>query len=261
MLTLSAANTIAGVAGTNSAVTYNIFGMTLNAGVETYDVLAQGQLSTSAGTVYTVPGATTAFIKQISLVNTTGTQVTGVKLYINGTAASNQFTGSFTLPANGTAMLDDDGLSVYDQYGSLLSAVLSQTATALSGASALPNATTATTQAPLDNSTKVATTAYADAAVAAYSAANSTISQVTVDLGAVPRKAGTFTITGSGWTIGRQVFVQMASSRPNQTLSDAIQLDQIVASGVVTSSTTIKVNWGSRTYVSNQYTFNYWLAT
>ncbi len=39
------------------------------------------------------------------------------------------------------------------------------TGTAVSGTNAIPNGTTATTQSPADNSTKVATTAYVDAAV------------------------------------------------------------------------------------------------
>lgn len=261
MLTLAATNTIAGIAGTTTAITYSIFGMTLNAGVETYAVLAQGQLSTSAGTIYTVPGSTTAFIKQIILANATGSNVTGVVLYVNGTAAVNQISGSFTIPANGTAMMDDDGLAVYDSSGSRQYAVSNQTATNLTGTPALPNGTTATTQSALDNSTKLATTAYADAAVAAYSLANSTIYQTTVNLGSLPRRSGSFTITGTGWTAGKQVFVTQASARPNSTRYDSIETDPIVAIGIVLNSTTIQVNWASvNGPVANQYTFNYWLG-
>src|ERR1035437_3126003 len=105
MLTLAATNTISGVAGTTTAITYSIFGMTLLAGVETYTILAQGQLATSAGTLYTVASSTTAFVKQIVLANATSSPVTGVKLFVNGTAAGNQITGSLTIPANGSAMM------------------------------------------------------------------------------------------------------------------------------------------------------------
>lgn len=260
MLTLGSTNTLQGIAGTSTAITYSVFGMTLNSGVETYAVLGQGQLSTSAGALYTVPGSTTAFIKQVVLANSTSSNVTGIALYVNGTSASNQITGTFSIPANGTAMLDDDGLAVYDQNGSKLSSILSQSATSLSGASALPSGTTATTQSSLDNSMKVATTAYADSAVAAYSLAHSTIFQTTVDLGTRPKRSGVFTITGSGFTPGSQVYVTMASSRPGSDLYDSIEMDQIILTGIVTSSTTIQVNWGSKTWVKNQYTFNYWLG-
>ena len=172
MLTLAATNTIAGVAGTGTAITYSIFGMTLLSGAETYAVLAQGQLATSVGTLYTVAASTTAFIKQIMLVNATGSIVSGVALFANGTAAGNQITGTIMIPANGTVMIDDDGLAVYDANGSLQSAISNQTATNLTGTPALPNGTTATTQTAHDSSTKLATTAYTDAAITAYSAAS-----------------------------------------------------------------------------------------
>ena len=261
MLTLTSANTFGGVAGTATAITYSIFGMTLNAGVEAFAVLAQGQLPTSAAALYNVPSATSAFIKQVHLANTTGSTVSGIALYVNGTSAAYQISGSFSIPANGTAMLDGDGrLSVYDSNGSLLQSIANQTATNLTGTPTLPNGVAATTQSPLDSSTKLATTAYTDAAVAAYSVAHTTIFQTTVDFGSTPRKSGKFTITGPGWTPGKQVLVVMAASRPVSTLYDAIELDQIMATGIVTSSTTIEVHWGSRTWVSNQYTFNYWLG-
>lgn len=263
MLTLSATNTIAGVAGTTTAITYSIFGMTLLSDVETYSVLSQGQLATSAGAIYTVPGSTTAFVKHIQLVNTTGSPVSGIILYVNGTAAGNQITGSISIPANGMAMIADDGLSVYDANGSKYSAILSQTATALLGASALPAGTTAVTQTALDNTTKVATTAYTDAAVAAYALTNTTIFQTTKNLsyGTQPVRSGKFTITGVGWTPGAQVFVVQASARPNSVLTDSIQTDPIIATGYVVNSTTIEVNWASiKGPVANDYTFNYWFG-
>lgn len=264
MLTLAATNTISGVAGTATAITYSIFGLTLLSGAETYAVLAQGQLATSAGTLYTVPGSTTAFVKQFILVNATSSAVNGIILYVNGTAAGNQITGTISIPANGTAMIDDDGLAVYDANGSKLSAILSQTATSLSGVSALPAGTTATTQTANDASTKVATTAYVNTAVTAYSLSHSTIFQTTVNLSESGTQAvgsGNFTITGAGWTPGQQVFVTQASTRPNSTLYDSIETDPIIATGIVLNSTTIQVNWASLAGpVANQYTFNYWLG-
>ena len=260
MLTLAATNTLAGVAGTASAITYGIFGMTLNAGVETYATLAQGQLSGSAATIYTVPGSTTAFIKQIMLANTTSSAVTGVILFANGTTAAYQITGTFQIPANGTVMIDDDGMAVYDQNGSLLSSVLSQTAQSLNVASTLPNGTLATTQTALDDSTKVATTAYTDNAVAAYSASVRTIYQTTVNFGSQPLTNGSFTITGSGFTTGKIVSLVQAGQRSNSTQTDSVEWDQITATGIVLNSTTIQVNWASPSYVANSWTFNYWIG-
>ena len=83
--------------------------------------------------------------------------------------------------------------------------------------------------------------------------------RVTVSLGSQPVKSGTFTITGSGYTPGAQVEVWANGLRPGgtSTLYDVSQWDQITANGYVVNSTTIQVYWGSRTYVTNSYTFNY----
>ena len=117
MLTLAAVNTVQGVAGTATAVTYTIFGMQLASGVETYQVLAQGQLATSTGVLYTVPASTTAFVKKIVLANVTGSLVSGVALYVNGSAVGNAIILGLNIPANGQANIDDFGLSVYDTNG------------------------------------------------------------------------------------------------------------------------------------------------
>lgn len=120
MLTLAAAETLRAVAGSATAITYTVFGMELNAGVEAYKTLAQGQLPSSVGTLYTAPGSTQAFIKSIHFANATSSDVTGVKLYKNGTAASNQITGSLTIPANGWAVYNDDGWAVFNASGERL---------------------------------------------------------------------------------------------------------------------------------------------
>lgn len=118
MITLAATNTIQGSAGTATAVTYTITGMTLSSTqAETYAVLAQGQLATSAAALYTVPAATTAMVKEILLANTTAA-VVSIKLFVNGTAAANQIT-SINIPANGEAKFDHTGWAVYDGNGSL----------------------------------------------------------------------------------------------------------------------------------------------
>jgi hypothetical protein len=124
MFTLAAAETIAGIAGTATAITYALFGMELSAaGVETYKKLAQGQLATGAAAIYTTPASTTTFVKSIHLANATASDVTGVALYSKGTAAANRVTGSFTIPANGWAICEEDGWRVYDGNGVLQTGV------------------------------------------------------------------------------------------------------------------------------------------
>lgn len=119
MITLAAGNTIAGVAGAVASISCTILGMELNTGVEAYKVLAQSQLPNAAATVYTAPAGTQTFIKAVMLANVTAGPIAGVALFINGTAAVNQITGAFSIPANGLAIIDDAGLHVYDVNGNL----------------------------------------------------------------------------------------------------------------------------------------------
>jgi hypothetical protein len=119
MLTLAATNTLQGVAGTATTITYTIFGMEFSGGVETYKVLAQGQLGTSVSALYTVPSSTTTFVKTIILTNTTSDLVGGITLLVNGTAAGNQIVNSISITGNGTAILDDSGLKLNDGQGCL----------------------------------------------------------------------------------------------------------------------------------------------
>jgi hypothetical protein len=152
------------------------------------------------------------------------------------------------------------GWETIDSNGCLKTSIVSQTATALTAVSNLPNGTTANTQTPGDNTTKVATDAFVTAALAAFSAAGSTIYQTTVNLGANPTRQGTFTITGTGFTPGQPVLITQAATRTGSTLYDSIEMDQISAAGYVLNATTIIVAWGCRTRVCNSYTFNYKLT-
>lgn len=120
MLTLGPGETISAVGATATAITYTISGMELNAGVEAYKVLAQGQLPSVAGVLYTAPASTQTFVKSIHLVNTTGSDVTGIKLFKNGTGTINQITGSLTIPANGWATYEEDGWRAYNSNGERL---------------------------------------------------------------------------------------------------------------------------------------------
>ncbi len=88
-----------GLAGTATAVTYTVFGVSVPSGV--YGVLAQGQLATTDSTLYSVPPNTTGFLSLVLLANSTGSAVTGVTLGVNGSAATgaNQILPGVTIPA------------------------------------------------------------------------------------------------------------------------------------------------------------------
>lgn len=122
--TLEAAQTIQGVAGTAAAVSYFIDGIEKDTatGANTFKMLAaQALLPSSTGVLGTV-GAGKAWLPIVHLSNTTGSAVTGCKLFVGGSAAANQITGTFSIPANGTAIAAGDSLSVYDSAGSLITA-------------------------------------------------------------------------------------------------------------------------------------------
>lgn len=106
MFTLQTADTIAGVASAASKLTITIFGMELNGSTETYKVLYQGQLPSSATTIYTVPASNTAFVKTITVVNTDTVDQT-FTIYRGGTSASNQITPNYSISSGGSAVYED----------------------------------------------------------------------------------------------------------------------------------------------------------
>lgn len=74
---------------------------------DTYKKLGQAELAQAAGTttLYTVPGATEAIVKHITVVNSTGGAVT-VKLWHDGSADVNLILPETTLDANGHGQWD-----------------------------------------------------------------------------------------------------------------------------------------------------------
>jgi collagen type VII alpha len=115
LLTLAAASTLAGVAGSATAITATVYGDEVSAGADAFKKLYQAQLPAVAATLYTVPGSTQSLIKCISLVNTTAGNVTAT-LYVDGTAAANRI-ANFTIAAGGFATYDADGWKLYDSTG------------------------------------------------------------------------------------------------------------------------------------------------
>jgi hypothetical protein len=118
-LALDAADTITGVAGSATAITYTITGDEISVGADAFKVLAQGQLPASIGTLYTVPASTQAIVKGIHLVNTTAGTVTA-SLAVKGTAAANQILPPISILAGGFAVFADEGWAVYNDQGQIL---------------------------------------------------------------------------------------------------------------------------------------------
>lgn len=127
MLTLAAADTLAGVASVASKLTCTIFGMELVGAAETYKVLDQRQLAAAAATIYTVPASTTSFIRTITVVNT-DTAAQTFQLFRGGTAQSNALTGVMQIPAGGQAVYEDgEGWRFYDSNGNFKTTVVAAT--------------------------------------------------------------------------------------------------------------------------------------
>ena len=121
MLFLAAADTLAGVASAASKLTCTISGDEVNTstGADAGKVLYQGQLASSAATIYTVPATTVTVVKSIAVVNTDTVSHT-FQLFRGGLVAANAITGTLTLPADYTAVWDDNGWHVYSDQGQQL---------------------------------------------------------------------------------------------------------------------------------------------
>lgn len=112
-----ATSTVRGVAATGTVITYTINGTEVQGTVETYKQLAQGQLPVSPGVLYTAPAGIQTFIASIALVNTSGSAVAGVKVFVGGQAPTNQILNTITLPANGSATYSGGVWTVLDAQG------------------------------------------------------------------------------------------------------------------------------------------------
>lgn len=115
---LAATDTLSGVAGTATAVTYSVYGDDITTSGDAFKLLAQGQFASAVGTIVPAPGAGHQYIiKEILIANATASAVSGVKVYANGTLAANQLV-TINLVANGSATYTmDDGWRVYDGSG------------------------------------------------------------------------------------------------------------------------------------------------
>jgi hypothetical protein len=123
LYTIPAGSTLQGKAGSATTISYSIFGLERDTSgpspVGTYTKLAQGQLGTSVGVLYTAPAATSAFVKSIHLVNTNTSTAITAQLYVDGSDNAHAITPAITIPKGGWADYVDDGWHVYDANGNL----------------------------------------------------------------------------------------------------------------------------------------------
>jgi hypothetical protein len=122
VISIAAAGTLQGSATAAASVTYTLLGMERSGATNTYKPLSQGQLAATAGVIYTVPGATVAFVKTILLSNQASSNQT-VILYLNGSAAANALF-RVQLPPLGSAVYDGRW-NVYDSNGNVLQTIAS----------------------------------------------------------------------------------------------------------------------------------------
>ena len=98
-----------------------------------------------------------------------------------------------------------------------------------------------------------------DARVTAVSAGSLTFRVAEINLGSFARRSGKFTIAGVGLTIGKPVtiFQAIGPYTGKGTLADEVEMDQILATGSVTSATVITCYWTTQYRVAGNIKFNY----
>ncbi len=125
-LQLNTGDSLHGLAGTGAAITFTAFGVeALDDTNLQHRVLATGQLATGDGLIYSPGPGRVALLSTLILANTSGSLVTGISLGINGSSATagNQIVSSISIPANGIAILNQNGLSVNDSNGNVYQTV------------------------------------------------------------------------------------------------------------------------------------------
>lgn len=86
---------------------------------------------------------------------------------------------------------------------------------------------------------------------------------VEVNLGTQPIFSGTFDITVTGLTIGRTIIIDQACGpyTGKGTLADEAEMDTVIVTGYIFSSTIIRCYWNSPTLVGGNIKFSYQVIT
>jgi hypothetical protein len=105
-ITLAATDTVRGNADSASKISYNIFGIETQGGTDVIKVLAQGDLSNSVGTLYTVTSLYDGVVRNIVVCNH-DTVTRTFDFFVNGTADSNRLCKTVTLLAGKRMILPE----------------------------------------------------------------------------------------------------------------------------------------------------------
>jgi hypothetical protein len=83
-----------------------------------------------------------------------------------------------------------------------------------------------------------------------------------IDLGSTPTTSGTFTIAGTGMTVGKSVriFQSVGPYTGKGTMSDEAEMDALSVVASVTSPTIITAFWRCATRVSGNFKFDYFVG-
>lgn len=127
MIALGPTDSLSAVAGTATAVTCTVFGDDISSNTDSFKQLYQGQLPSSPGTLIAATAGHQYLIKTILLSNTTGSTVSGIKFFTDGTAGANQLV-TLVIQANSSASYDSQGWTVYDQNGQTLPGAVTSSA-------------------------------------------------------------------------------------------------------------------------------------
>lgn len=86
-----------------------------------------------------------------------------------------------------------------------------------------------------------------------------TLGTVEVNVGAVPKSGGKFTIAGVGLTAGKPVLISQAVGpyTGKGTRADEAEMDQVNVAASVTDATTITAYWSSARRVRGNFKFDY----
>jgi hypothetical protein len=88
---------------------------------------------------------------------------------------------------------------------------------------------------------------------------SASFTNVEINIASIGRNSGSFTITGTGLTTGKPVFIQQAVGpyTGKGTLADEAEMDQLLVTASVINSTTIRAYWTSHYPVRGNFKFNY----
>jgi hypothetical protein len=225
---------------TGSGLTTATFAVGCSVDGKNYNSLPVNVLGTPSATALTETVTSSPTTYQVYLTGckyirilTSGT-FTATSVIFTLTASPNGIIGRAVTSSSGTVNAATTGqIAVYAADGA-----------AVSGTSALPNGTTATTQSPGDNSTKVATTAYADAAgggtgtvtkvsvttangVSGTVATDTTTPAITLTLGAIAPTS----VTIASDSVHSQASVLVSNGSPSLSASSGQGWEAYVGSG------------------------------